>query len=366
MTKALYVHVPFCDKICAYCDFVRVISHPKLIQDYLVALKSELATYPLVQYETIYIGGGTPSALSVPQLTSLCEILSPVSKSVIEYTMEVNPESITLDKVLVMKRYGINRVSLGVQTFDERELKLLHRSHHREDILKAMDLLIQNGITNISIDLIYGLPLQTLSSFEHSIHEAFKCPITHLSLYSLTIEPNSEFGRQKVKKVSDEMEELMYFRAVELFESYGFHQYEISNFTHDRPSRHNMTYWHYEDYIGIGPGAVSLYQNQRIENTKNLMDYFSGKVHSAVIDLSLEDQRYEFLMMGLRLKEGVSLKNFENRFKESIYVHYGEAVEKLIKKGWLEIQDDHIKATESGYPLLNTVLGELLDETTCI
>ncbi|KAF0222796.1 MAG: Uncharacterized protein FD133_1453 [Erysipelotrichaceae bacterium] len=365
MTKALYVHVPFCDKICAYCDFVRVLSHPLLIKDYLSALKSELETYPLVQYETIYIGGGTPSALSVEELTVLCEILAPISKSVIEYTMEVNPESLTLDKVMVMKKYGINRVSLGVQTFDEHELKLLHRSHHKEDILKAMDLLIPNGITNISIDLIYGLPLQTLASFEHSIHEAFKCPITHLSLYSLTIEPNSEFGRQKVKKVSDEMEELMYFKAIELFKGYGFHQYEISNFTHHLPSRHNMTYWHYNDYIGIGPGAVSLYQNQRIENTKNLMEYFKGHYHSDVLNLSNEDQRYEFLMMGLRVKEGISLQTFENRFKESINVHYGESIDKLIKKGWLEIENDHLKATESGYPLLNTVLGELLDETTC-
>ncbi len=366
MTKALYVHVPFCDKICAYCDFVRVLSHPKLIKDYLKALDSELKTYPHNQFETIYVGGGTPSALSTEDLTTLFEILKPVSHQVIEYTMEVNPESLTLDKVLVMKAYGINRVSLGVQTFDEKELKLLHRSHHKDDILKAMDLLIQNGITNISIDLIYGLPLQTLESFEYSIHEAFKCPITHLSLYSLTIEPNSEFGRQKVKKVSDEMEELMYFKAIELFKANGFHQYEISNFTKNQPSRHNMTYWHYEDYIGIGPGAVSLYQNQRIENTKNLMEYFKGNHHSEVIDLSKEDQRYEFLMMGLRMKDGISLKAYETRFEESIYVHYWKPIESLINKGWLEIDGDQLKATESGYPLLNTVLGELLDETTCI
>ncbi len=362
MTKALYVHVPFCDKICAYCDFVRVKTHPKLIAEYLGALKAELETYPKQLYQSIYIGGGTPSALSVKELTILLEIIKPCSKLAQEYTIEVNPESLTFEKARLFKRYGINRVSLGVQTFDDHELKLLHRAHTYGDIQKTMDLLIHFGITNISIDLIYGLPLQTLESFEKSIHEAFKLPITHLSLYSLTIEPHSEFGRQKLEKVSDEMEERMYFKAIELIEHHGFHQYEISNFTKDQPSRHNTCYWHSDDYIGIGPGAVSLYHQQRIENTKNLSAYSQGKWHSNTVSLSLEDQRYEFMMMGLRLKAGITLKRYETRFFESYHEHYGAAIEKLIKKGWLEEVEDTLRATDSGFPLLNTVLGELLDE----
>lgn len=362
MTKALYVHVPFCDKICAYCDFVRVMSHPKLISEYLGALKAELESYPNTQYETIYIGGGTPTALNEKELTILLEILKPVSKKVIEYTIEVNPESMTAQKAKIMKRYGINRASLGVQTFDEKELILLHRGHSVEDIRYAMAHLIDHGITNISIDLIYGLPLQTLESFEKSIHEAFKLPLSHLSLYSLTIEPHSEFGRLKVKKVSDEMEEQMYFKALDLFDHTGFHQYEISNFTKDHPSRHNSTYWHYEDYLGIGPGAVSLYQNTRIENTKNLLDYAQGKWHASTIELSLEDRRYEFMMMGLRLKEGIELIRYEDRFGEPMTLHYQTQIQKLINKGWLIMENGFLKATQQGYPLLNTVLGELLDE----
>ncbi len=362
MTKALYVHVPFCDKICAYCDFVRVKTHPKLIVEYLGALKAELESYPSQFYQTIYIGGGTPSALSIKELTILLEIIKPSSRFVQEYTIEVNPESLSFEKVRLFKRYGINRVSLGVQTFDEHELKLLHRTHTRDDIQKAMDLLIRIGITNISVDLIYGLPLQTLESFEKSIQEAFKLPITHLSLYSLTIEPHSEFGRQKVEKVSDEMEETIYFKAIELIHHHGFHQYEISNFTKDLPSQHNTTYWHSDDYIGIGPGAVSLYQHQRIENNKNLMAYSQGEWHSNRITLTLEDQRYEFMMMGLRLKEGISLNRYEHRFFESYYIHYCSAIRKLIEKGWLEEVDGSLRTTEVGFPLLNTVLGELLDE----
>lgn len=362
MTKALYVHVPFCDKICAYCDFVRVISHPKLISDYLGALKAELDSVPLTQYETIYIGGGTPTALNEKELTILLEILKPVSKKVIEYTIEVNPESLSAQKAKIMKRYGINRASLGVQTFDEKELHLLHRGHSVADIRSAMAQLIDHEITNISIDLIYGLPLQTLESFEKSIHEAFKLPLSHLSLYSLTIEPHSEFGRKKVKKVSDEMEELMYFKALDLFEQVGFHQYEISNFTKDKPSRHNSNYWHYDDYLGIGPGAVSLVQDTRIENTKNLMDYAKGQWHALITPLSLEERRYEFMMMGLRLKEGIELSRYEARFNEPMDTHYQTQLKKLIDKGWLVIEAGFLKATTQGYPLLNTVLGELLDE----
>ncbi len=362
MTKALYVHVPFCDKICAYCDFTRVVTHPKLISEYLGALKAELESYPLNFYKTIYIGGGTPTALNEKELTILFEILKPSSKMVHEYTIEINPESLTLDKVKVMKRYGINRVSLGVQTFDENELKLLHRSHTLEDIISAINLLRTHQITNISIDLIYGLPLQTLESFERSIHEAFKLPITHLSLYSLTIEPHSEFGRQKLTKVSDEMEESMYFKAIELFKSYGFHQYEISNFTKDKPSKHNTVYWHCEDYLGIGPGAVSLLKNKRIENTKNLMNYQKGLFHESIIELTLEDQRYEFMMMGLRLKEGITLDRYQTRFGEPMSIHYEKQINNLIKKGWLEMKEGSLRCSEEGFPLLNTILGELLDE----
>lgn len=362
MTKALYVHVPFCTKICAYCDFFRVVAHPQLIAQYLGSLKVELAAYPHQQYQTIYIGGGTPTSLNEKELTILFEILKPVAKQTHEYTIEINPESLTLAKVKIMRNYGINRVSLGIQTFDENELKLLHRFHTIKDIKQAIDLLTENGITNISIDFIYGLPLQTLESFTKSIHEAFKYPITHLSLYSLTIEPHSEFGRQGVKKVTDEIEEEMYFKAIDMLKSYGFHQYEISNFTKNQPALHNCTYWHYEDYIGLGPGAVSLYQNQRIENTKNLLDYFNGKFHASVFDLSKDEQRYEFVMMGLRLKEGIELKRYTDYFGDRLEIRCASQIKKLIDKGWLDVAGGYLKATEAGFPLLNTVLGELLDD----
>ena len=266
----------------------------------------------------------------------------------------------TPSKAALMRSYGINRASLGVQTYDENELKLLHRGHRVDDIQRALKTLIEQGITNLSIDLIYGLPLQTITSFDRSLRLAMSMPIQHVSLYSLTIEPHSEFGRLNVKKMDDELEEEFYFHAIHRLREHGFNQYEISNFTRHHPSMHNLTYWHYEDYRGVGPGAVSLISGQRIENTKNLMDYFAGKFHAAIETLSDQDQRDEFLLMGLRVREGIALSRYFDRYQRDLMSDYPKAMT-LIDQGLLELQNDHLRATDRGYPLLLTLLGELLE-----
>lgn len=360
MTSALYVHVPFCDKICAYCDFMRVITHPKLVEDYLTALENELHRIPFSSYRTIYIGGGTPSALSDEALKRLLQLIQPYADRVEEYTMEINPESLTPSKAALMRAYGINRASVGVQSFDEKELKLLHRGHQVADIQRTLDTLIDNGITNVSIDLIYGLPLQTLESFDRSLRLAMTLPITHLSLYSLTIEPNSEFGRLKIAKMDDEREEDFYFHAIDVLRQHGFNQYEISNFTRQDPSRHNLTYWHYEDYRGVGPGAVSLIEGHRIENTKNLMDYFAGRFHALIEPLSDQDQRDEFVLMGLRVREGIALSRYQKRYLRDLLTDYPHTAA-LIDQGLLELNGEWLRATDRGYPLLLTILGDLLE-----
>ena len=360
MTRALYVHVPFCDKICAYCDFMRVITHPKLIEDYLNALKRELDSLPFSAYRTIYLGGGTPTALNDQQLERLLILLKPTASQVEEYTIEINPESLTPSKAALIRAYGINRASIGVQSFDDQELKLLHRGHQVADIRRSLETLIDHGITNLSIDLIYGLPLQTLESFDRSLRLAMTLPIRHLSLYSLTIEPHSEFGRLKVKKMDDEREEDFYFHAIEVLRQHGFNQYEISNFTRSDPSQHNLTYWRYEDYRGIGPGAVSLIEGKRIENTKNLMDYFAGTFNASIEALSDQDQRDEFILMGLRVREGIALSRYRKRYGRDLLKDYPHT-ETLIKQGLLELNGELLRATDRGYPLLLTLLGELLE-----
>ena len=354
--KALYVHVPFCDVICAYCDFTRVVTHPKLIEDYLYALHEEIKLYPDVQYETIYLGGGTPSALDMNQLHTLFEIIKPHSKSVKEYTIEVNPESLTVDKAQLFVDYGINRISFGVQSFNQDELDFMHRGHTTNMIKQGIDWLRHVGITNISIDLIYALPNQTLDKWAYNLGQALLLDIDHISLYALTIEDNAEFGRMKIKPIAFEIEEDMYELAIETLAKAGFHRYEISNFTKSKPSQHNLHYWHYDDYVGLGPGAVSLYKGKRIENTKNLLYYSQFKFHGEIIELSKEDLMFEFIMMGLRVREGIELKRFEKRFKQSLLDVYASAMESETNKGLIEVVDDTVRCTERGYGLLHDVL----------
>lgn len=359
--KALYVHVPFCDVICAYCDFTRVVTHPKLIEDYLYALHEEIKLYPSIQYETIYLGGGTPSALDRDQLKTLFEIIKPHANSVKEYTIEVNPESLSLEKARLFVDHGINRISFGVQSFNQDELDFMHRGHTTSMIKQGIDWLRRVGITNISIDLIYALPNQTIDKWAFNLEQALLLDIDHISLYALTIEDNAQFGRMKIKPIASELEEDMYELAIKRLAEAGFNRYEISNFTKTKPSQHNHHYWQYDDYVGLGPGAVSLYKGKRIENTKNLLYYSQFKFHGEIINLSETDQMFEFVMMGLRIREGIELKRFEQRFHTSIFDVYAFAIEKEVNNSLLEVVEGRLRCTDKGYGLLHDVLLSFME-----
>jgi len=364
MVQALYVHVPFCDEICSYCDFTRVKTHPLLIERYLFSLAQELNELPNHAMRTVYIGGGTPSALTDDELETLFVLLAPFTQHVEEYTIEVNPESLTEAKTVLMKQYGINRVSMGVQTFNQEELKQLNRRHSVDDIKNSIDLLNRFGITNVSIDLIYGLPSQTLESFVASLNEAVRLPITHLSLYSLTIEENSTFGRMDLQPIDPETEEDMYFKAVEILVQHGFHHYEISAFSKGHPSKHNLVYWHYEEFYGVGPGASAMVDHRRRINTTNLQNYAEGKRSGEVEMLSNEDEMFEFFMMGLRLTEGIELSRFKDRFQLELMDIYGTQITEAIQKKQLELSSNRLTTTEKGAALLNDVLITFLPKDT--
>ena len=360
--KALYVHVPFCDVICAYCDFTRVVTHPKLIEDYLYGLYEEIKLYPDIQYETIYLGGGTPSALNLEQLQTLFELIKPHASKVKEYTIEVNPESLTPEKAQYFVDYGINRISFGVQSFNQDELNFMHRGHTTDMIRRGIAWLREVGITNISIDLIYALPNQTLAKWAYNLEQALTLDIDHISLYALTIEDNAAFGRMKIKPIASDIEEDMYELAIEKLGQAGFERYEISNFTKTKPSQHNLHYWQYDDYIGLGPGAVSLYRGKRIENTKNLLYYSQFKFHGDIIDLSEKDQMFEFIMMGLRVRCGIELSRFEQRFNKRVEEVFASAIDKEVQLCLIEIKDGYLRCTDHGYGLLHDVLIEFMDE----
>lgn len=361
MTKAMYVHVPFCDHICAYCDFTRCGYYQPLAEQWLCAIKKELQEKSLEPCISMYIGGGTPSALSESQLKTLLEALAPYTEHVSEYTMEANAESLSTAKIALLVKYGVNRISMGAQSFQPHHLRRIERSADYSMIKQCIEELRSHHIKNISLDLMYGLPDQTMSEWEEDLHKAMALPITHLSLYALTIEENSRFGKANIKPCDSDVEADFYERAMKLLNANGFQQYEISNFARDhRVSRHNLAYWHYEDFYGIGCGASGKENHVRYDNTRNLHTYIQNGPSPEQIRLTPEEEMFEMMMMGLRLQEGVADTTFHKRFDCSYHDVFEDAIQKHIALGNLQEYDCRLSATEQGMMLLHEILVDFL------
>ena len=362
MAKALYVHIPFCDSICGYCDFAKVLNQPKLVDEYLKVLEKEVLSKDLSNIESIYIGGGTPSALNLKQLEILFEILKPYSNNLIEYTVEINPESLTLDKAKLFVEYGINRTSVGMQVTQKHLLDLIDRKHDLNKTKEAVTYLNEVGINNISIDLMYGIPTQTLSNLQESLREIIKLNITHISLYALTIEPNTKFYHLNYKPANSELDADMYELAVDYLANNDFNRYEISNFAKvGYESFHNQVYWNYKDFVGVGLHASSKINNQRITNTRNLKKYLNHDFDQEVINLSKDDLMFEYIMMNLRLSKGFSINEFNSLYSSDFKVKYNKQIKKLVNDKLLEVEDDRVYATASGLGLLFNVLEEFME-----
>ncbi|MBR2809457.1 MAG: radical SAM family heme chaperone HemW [Erysipelotrichaceae bacterium] len=360
MIKHLYVHIPFCKSICDYCDFCRVPYNEKLASHYLESLKKELEQRVKgTSFKTIYIGGGTPSALSPELLDSMLSLFDCYLKDCEEYTIEVNPETIDEEKVRILKRHGINRISMGVQTFKEKLLKSINRHHSVRDIERAMKLFIENQITNISIDLLYALPGQSLDDVNSDLIKAISLPIRHLSIYSLTIEENSRFGRDHVKPIDEDLEADMYELIVNYLGEHGFDHYEISNFSlPGYRSLHNLGYWRYEDYYGIGLGATSKIDDQIIDNTRNFISYFKGEYYA--MNNQTENKKeimFNHIMMSLRTSEGLDIPSFNLKYHTDFMAEYQNA---LVKNGdYLTIKGDKLICTKMS--ILNEILLDFMD-----
>lgn len=361
MTQAMYVHVPFCDHICAYCDFTRCGYYEPLADRWLNAIKDELQHKTLSPCTSVYIGGGTPSALSVAQLTALLEVLQPYVGAESEYTTEANGESLSREKITLLKQYGVNRISLGLQSFQPHHLQRMGRKCDGTMIRQRIAELRSYHIDNISLDLMYGLPDQTMAEWVEDLQQAMALPITHLSLYALTIEPNSRFGKAKLPPCDPDLEADFYETAIALLEANGFHQYEVSNFARDdHVSRHNLAYWHYDDFYGIGCGASGKENHMRYDNTRNLHTYIESGPNPQKILLTPADEQFEMMMMGLRLKEGVSDIVFKQRFACSYHDVFSAAIEKHIQRGNLQEQDHRLSTTKQGMMLLQEILVDFL------
>ena len=360
-TRSLYVHIPFCESICSYCDFCKVYYDQKQSDLYLQRLNEELSQIEQHHLKTIYIGGGTPSALNDEQLEKLMSMLKTYSLEVEEYCMEVNPESMDYYNLKILKKGGINRLSIGVQTFQDHLLKEIDRHHNTTQVKNIIKYAKEIGFDNISIDLMYGLPKQTKEDIQKDIEVLQTLNLQHVSYYSLILEEGTILKYKNYQPLDEESEyQLTLFIDQEL-EKIGFEKYEISNYAKQGyQSKHNLTYWYYDNYYGIGLGACSKIDGQIIEHSRSLTKYLNGDFKTTTIDETKEETMFNQIMMSLRLKEGLDLKKFKERYQEDACILYKEAVTRNIEKGRLMIENDYLKATQEGQYVLNDILIDFM------
>lgn len=374
-----YIHIPFCEHICFYCDFNKVFLEGQPVDEYIDALLKEIrlttAKHPEKQMETIYIGGGTPTSLNAAQLDRLLsgvrELLPFDDKR--EFTVEANPGDLTQDKLRVMKNYGVNRLSMGVQTFDDQLLKKIGRKHTAADVYETMHFLEKENFENVSIDLIYALPGQTVEGFQDTLQKAIELDLPHYSLYSLILENKTMFMnwvRQGRLELPDEDTEAGMFEAtIEQMAKTGRHQYEVSNFAlAGKESQHNLVYWNNEHYYGFGAGASGYLGDARYRNFGPIQHYLQPLRENKLPVLETEhltraNQIEEEMFLGLRKLAGVSKERFEEKFQTTITQVYGPVLEKLKIEGLLAESDKYFSLTEKGLYIGNEVFESfLLDE----
>jgi putative oxygen-independent coproporphyrinogen III oxidase len=376
MIKSAYLHIPFCEHICHYCDFNKVFLKGQPVDDYLKALDQEMNMtvnqFPTGALQTIFVGGGTPTSLNEQQLYRFCESINrnlPKSET-LEFTFEANPGDLTKEKLQILKDAGVNRLSLGVQTFNEELLKKIGRVHKAKDVYQTIDNAKTIGFENISIDLIFSLPTQTITDLKESLTEAFSLDITHYSAYSLIIEPKTVFynllKKGKLPTPGEDVEAAMYELLMEEMEQHGFNQYEISNFS--KPgfeSRHNLTYWNNESYYGFGAGAHSYLNGSRRSNTGPLKRYID-QINSGALPVIDEhqttkvEQMEEEMFLGLRKTAGVPVPHFIEKFAVNPLQLFEKEIAELTAKQWLEVGNSHIFLTKKGRLLGNEVFQAFL------
>ncbi|RSI36025.1 radical SAM family heme chaperone HemW [Streptococcus sanguinis] len=368
-----YVHIPFCTQICYYCDFSKVFIKNQPVDSYLEHLIEEYDSYDIKKLRTLYIGGGTPTALSAPQLAFLLEKLTDkLDLSYLEeLTIEANPGDLDREKIAVLKDSPVNRVSLGVQTFNDRMLKQIGRSHSEKDIYENIANLKKAGFDNISIDLIYALPKQSMEDVKTNVAKAIALDIPHMSLYSLILENHTVFmnrmRRGKLPLPKEDLEAEMFDYIIAELEKAGFEHYEISNFS--KPgfeSRHNLMYWDNAEYYGIGAGASGYVDGVRYKNHGPIRHYLqaveAGNARVQEEVLTLKEKMEEEMFLGLRKKSGVSKKRFEEKFGLSFEDHYGAVVSELTDQGLLVPDRDIVRMTKQGLFLGDTVAEKFILE----
>ena len=376
----VYIHIPFCKKKCNYCDFISFCNKDNLIEDYIECLKKEIENFDFLNKNvtTIYLGGGTPSYIKCKYIVDILNLLKEKLKSNktafkdLEITIEVNPGTVTKEKLEMYKKVGINRLSIGLQETNNNLLKQIGRIHTFEDFLDTYNLAKEVGFNNVNVDLMIALPNQKISDIKKSLEKIVSLNPNHISVYSLIVEEGTLIEKQieegKMLLPSDEEERNMYLYVKNFLELAGYNHYEISNFSKKgQESKHNLNCWNQEEYIGFGLASHSYINKTRFCNISNLEKYIENIKNNdfeknKIIEekQTKEDEEKEYMMLGFRKIEGVSISGFKEKFLENPLFLYRKELEKLVNEGLIIVDLDNIKLTNKGLDLANIVFEEFV------
>ena len=357
---SIYIHIPFCNSICTYCDFCKIFYNKKYINDYLNNLEQEIKVrYKSEIVNTIFIGGGTPSSLDDEELIRLMNIIEIFKlNDNYEFTVECNIESITENKLKIMKKYGVNRISIGVESFDNSIIKLLGRNHTKKDVYNKMEI-VKRYFSNINIDLIYAA-YDDINILKSDIDCFLKLDIPHISTYSLIIEDNTMLKINGMKNIDEDIDYEMYKYIEDTLEKNNYIHYEISNYAKNGyQSKHNLVYWNNEEYYGFGLSSTSYINNERITNTKNLRNYLNGKYIGTSISEDKEIKMENEVMLGLRKLDGIDLDRFKDKFNVSLEDIYN--IDNLISEGYLVKEDNYIKINKKYMYISNEIIVRICE-----
>ena len=377
---ALYIHIPFCERKCGYYDFLSGPAPMNIQRRYAEQMIKEIACqskhYPGYRVVSVFLGGGTPSLLEPGQILDIMKAVRGNFRLEVdaEVTMEMNPGTVTMEKLQACRESGINRVSIGLQSADDKELKTLGRVHTYDEFLKTYQRARQAGFANVSVDLMSALPGQTLSSWKATLKRVTMLKPEHISAYSLMIEEGTPFYSRyhgHPELLPDEEEERkMYYLTKQYLHSHGFERYEISNYA--RPGfecRHNTGYWTGVEYLGLGLGASSYIHGFRFRNEADLEVYCGiemegadadDRLHKEIVRLTEKERMEEFMFLGLRMTRGVSGTEFEKRFGVTLGDVYGKVLDKLVKNGLVILEEPYVRLSDFGVDISNYVLSECL------
>lgn len=374
--RAVYIHIPFCTNKCYYCDFNSYVLKGQPVEQYLDALEREMeATVkiaPPIAIETVFVGGGTPTVLTPEQMERFTKLVNTYFSDradTFEFTMEANPGTTDIDKLAVMKQGGVNRLSFGVQTFDPDLLRKIGRIHTVDEVYQSIENAHKLDFDNVSIDLMLGLPNQTVSQVENSLNAALALNLQHYSIYSLKVEENTLFHVLYEKNelpLPEEEEELdMYLLTMSKLAAHGYRQYEISNFAlPGKESRHNMMYWRNQSYYGLGAGAHGYDQRIRHVNIKGIQPYIDAAGEGLPIAeqfaVTREEAMEDFMMVGLRMMDGIAKRDFADQFDVSVDEVFGQIIDRMVQKGLLIADEERVRLSEQGIVLGNEVFGEFI------